>query len=240
MSRLFCSTIIAMFMAQIGQSAPGPKDYEKPEAPATPAQRQRASNNLKMIGIAMHNHHDTTGSLPANTLTKDGKPGLSWRVLLLPYLEEDNLYREFNLDEAWDSANNIKLVDKLPKVFMPVRGKAEKNQTFLQMFAGKDTLMGEAGKGIAFANVTDGLSNTIMVVEAGKPVDWTKPDDLAFDGKAIPKLGGMFDGQFHALMGDGSVKKIPNGIDEKTLLRSITRSDGEVADLNEAIKSAKE
>ena len=240
MFRLFCTTIVALFIAQLGQSAPGPKESDKPEAPATLAQRQRASNNLKMIGLAMHNYHDANGALPTNTLTKDGKPGLSWRVLILPYLEEDTLYRQFKLDEAWDSEHNIKLVDKLPKVFMPVRGKAEKNQTFYQMFAGRDTLLGEAGKGIGLANVTDGLSNTIMVVEGGKPVDWTKPGDLEFDGKALPKLGGMFDGQFHALMGDGSVKRIPKGIDANVLLGSITRSGGEVTDLDEAIKSAKE
>ncbi|MSR54336.1 MAG: DUF1559 domain-containing protein [Gemmataceae bacterium] len=240
MFRLFCSTAIALFLAQSGQSAPGPKESDKPEAPATPAQRQRAVNNLKMIGIAMHNYHDTTGALPANTVTKDGKAGLSWRVLILPYLEEDTLYRQFKLDEAWDRENNIKLVDKLPKVFAPVRGKAEKNQTFYQMFAGKVTLLGEGGKGITFNNVTDGLSNTIMVVEGGKPVDWTKPGDLEFDGKTVPKLGGMFDGQFNALMGDGSVKKIPKGIDQKVLLDSITRDGGEVADLDEAIKKAKE
>jgi len=89
MFRLFSSTIIALFMAQVSQSAPGPKESDKPEAPATPAQRQRAVNNLKMIGIAMHSYHDTTRALPTNTLTKDGKPGLSWRVLILPYLEED-------------------------------------------------------------------------------------------------------------------------------------------------------
>jgi len=152
----------------------------------------------------------------------------------------DVLYRQFKLDEAWDSENNIKLIEKMPKVFKPVRGKAEKNQTFVQMFAGKDTLLGEVGKGITLMDITDGASGTLMVVEGGKPVDWTKPDDLAFDGKTVPKLGGMFDGQFHAVMGDGSVKKIPKGIDAKVLLASITRSGGEGDDLDEAIKSAKE
>jgi hypothetical protein len=217
-------------------AAPGPKDSDNPLPPIQPAHRLKSSNNLKQIGLAMHGYHDKHGSLPGNLMTKDNKPGLSWRVAILPFIEEEKLFNEFKLDEPWDSEHNIKLADRMPKLFVPVRGKAEKNQTFYQMFAGENTLLGK----VRLTDVTDGLSNTFMVAEAEKPVTWTKPDDMPFDGKKVPSLGGMFDGEFHVLLGDGSVQRIPKGVDATTLLSSITRNGGEVIDLAEAIKNVKE
>jgi hypothetical protein len=224
--------------SMMAQSAPGPKDTEKPLPPATPEQRLTSTNNLKMIGLAMHNYHDTNGTFPTNYMTKDGKPGLSWRVALLPYMEEDKLFREFKLDEAWDSAHNAKLIERIPKVYTSVRGRAEKDQTFYQMFAGDNTLLG-AGKGIRLQDTTDGTSNTFMAVEGGKPVVWTKPEDLTFDGKQVPKLGGMFDGDFHVVMGDGSVRLIPKGINSDVIKAAITRNGGEVFDLIDAVENSK-
>ncbi|HKA08451.1 MAG TPA: DUF1559 domain-containing protein [Gemmataceae bacterium] len=202
--------------------------------------KRTSTNTLKQIGLSMHQYHDVNGSLPSNYMTKDGKPGLSWRVAILPYMEQDKLFKQFKLDEPWDSDNNLKLVENMPKFYTPVRGRAENGQTFYQMFAGKSTLLDPSGTGVRFANVTDGLSNTFMVVEGGKPVTWTKPDDLPFDGKEVPKLGGMFDGDFHALFGDGSVRLIPKGMDADVLKLLIDRQDGQVIDLEGAIKKAKE
>jgi hypothetical protein len=232
--------LFALLIAIPGWSAPAPKETEKPLAPPTAAQYRTSSNNLKQIGLAMHNYHDANGRLPSNTIDKSGKPALSWRVHILPYLEEDKLYREFKVDEPWDSENNIKLLDRMPKVYTPVRGKAEKNQTFYQMFSGERTMLDPAGKALTLASVTDGLSNTFMVAEAAKPATWTKPDDIEFDGKAVPKLGGMFDGEFNVLMGDGSVKRIPKNIDSDVLRLAIDRADGQVMDLDGAIKRARE
>jgi hypothetical protein len=231
---------LAMFIANPAPSAPGPKETDKPLPPATPAMFFQSTNNLKQIGLAMHNYHDVHNQFPSNTKDKDGKSILSWRVHLLPYMDEDKLYKEFKLDEPWDSEHNIKLVDRMPKAFKPVRGKAEKNQTFYQMFSGEQTFLDPSGKAVSMAHVTDGLSNTFMVAEAAKPVIWSKPDDMEFDGKTVPKLGGMFDGDFNVVMGDGSVKRIPKGIDLDVLKLAIDRADGQVLDLEAAIKKAKE
>lgn len=243
MSRLLLSSLFAglalVLLTIPGQSAPGPKDTDKPLPPATPAQFQTSENNLKQIGLAMHNYHDVFGSLPTNSVDKSGKPILSWRVHILPFIEEDDLYKQFKLDEPWDSENNIKLVDKMPKIYAPVRGKTEKNETFYQMFVGERTMLDPKGKKLALANITDGLSNTFMVAEAAKPVMWTKPDDMAFDGKTVPKLGGMFDGEFNVLMGDGSVKRVPKKVDAEVLKLAIDRSDGQPVDLDAAIEKAK-
>lgn len=238
MSRIVIASFMAALLVLPVSSAPGLKDSDKPLPPPTPAQFQKSTNNLKMIGIAFHSFHDSNNKFPAYFLTKDGKPGLSWRVAILPYLEEDALYKQFKLDEPWDSENNMKLIEKMPKQYAPVRGNAEANKTFYQSFVGKTTMMLPDGGLRRFAHVTDGLSNTFMVVEGEKPVVWTMPDDLPFDGKTVPKLGGMFDGQFNALFGDGSVRRLPKGLDDEVLKLLIDCQDGMVIDIEGAIKKA--
>src|SRR5262245_56693586 len=85
--------------------------------PASP-QRAGVANNLKQIGVAMHTYHDKHRSFPAAAIYgKDGKALLSWRVALLPYLGLEALYKEFKLDEPWDSAHNKRLLEKMPAVY---------------------------------------------------------------------------------------------------------------------------
>jgi|SRR5262245_28443355 len=239
LTALFTASLAVLGLVLTGVAAPGPKDKDKPDAPPTELQWRSSANNLKQIGLAMHNHHDTYNGLPANYKTKDGKPGLSWRVAILPFIEEDKLFREFRLDEPWDSEHNKKLIDRIPKLYAPVRGKADAGTTFYQMFSGKQTLLNSDGTPVRLADVTDGLSNTVMVVEGGKPVIWTKPDDIEYDGKSVSKLGGMFDGEFHALFGDGAVRRIPKGMDQDVLKLLIERNDGQVVDVEGAIEKAK-
>ena len=82
------------------------------------AARTVCINNLKQIGLAMHNYHDRHKSLPsAYTVDKAGKPLLSWRVLILPYLDQEALYKEFHLDEPWDSEHNKPLSAMVVKVY---------------------------------------------------------------------------------------------------------------------------
>jgi hypothetical protein len=190
-----------------------------------------SANSLKQIGLAHHSYQDVNGFMAQDVVDKDGKPLLSWRVHLLPYIEQDNLYRLFKLDEAWDSDNNKKLIEKMPKTYAPVRVKAKEGETFYQCFTGKDALFG-AGKKVQIQGITDGSSNTIMAVEAGDPVIWTKPADIAYDAKKpLPKLGGMFDGNFNIGLADGSVMWVRKGFDEKTLRGAITPNGGEDIDL---------
>lgn len=193
----------------------------------TKADYKQATGSLKRIGLAFHNYESAYGYFPGNVESKDGKPLLSWRVAILPYMEDDDakLARAFKLDEPWDSAHNKALVAKLPKVYTPVRAKAKEGETFYKRFSGKDTPL-VAGQKLKITGFTDGLSNTGLVFEAGDPVIWTKPDDLPYDPKKLPKLGAQFDGQCHVLLGDGSVIRMKRDPDAAELRKLIQPADG--------------
>jgi hypothetical protein len=195
-----------------------------------------SANNLKQLALAMHNYLDTYKQFPPVAIfsSQGGKPLLSWRVALLPYLEQNELYKKFRLDEPWDSAHNKKLLAQMPKVYAPVGIKSkEPHTTFYQVFTGKGTMF-EGAKGATIGSIPDGLSNTIMIAEAGEPVPWTKPEDLPYDdGKPLPKLGAMFDNGFHIAMADGSVRLVPKKFNERILRLAITCADGKPIDFDD-------
>jgi prepilin-type processing-associated H-X9-DG protein len=199
------------------------------------AARAQSANNLKQIGLAMHIYLDANRSFPPQAIyDKDGKALLSWRVLLLPYLEQNELYKEFKLDEPWDSKHNKKLLAKMPPVFKAPAGQnTTPFGTFYQGFVGKGAFF-EGKRGIGIADITDGTSNTIMVAEAAKDVPWSKPEDLPFEaGKAPPKLGGVFPNGFNAAFADGSVRFFLKTIKPANLRAYITRNGGEVRSLDD-------
>jgi hypothetical protein len=195
----------------------------------TAASAQVSTNNLKQIALAMHNYHDAIGAFPpAAVCDKKGKPQLSWRVLILPYLDQETLYKQFKLDEPWDSENNKKLIDKMPRVYS-LTGKPGGTDTHYRVFvgngAGFDWVMGSK-----INNITDGTSNTFMCVTAATAVPWTKPDELEFDPeKDMSKLLGLVvNGKAQVAMFDGSVRSLNKLPSKETLNALITRAGGEV------------
>ncbi len=225
----FLVCVASGVLAVTAIAAPVPKD----QLPAPTAKELNTSrNNLIQIGLAGHNYHDAMGKLPQDIVDANGKPLLSWRVQLLPYLEQNDLYKQFKLDEAWDSDHNKPLVEKLPKVYAPIRVKAEKGHTFYRGFNGSGAVVArsvfEPGQKLTIITITDGTSNTVWAVEAGESTVWTKPGDLPFDPKKdLPKLGGLFDGEFHVLMCDGSVRRAKKDFDKDTFKMMVTRAGGE-------------
>jgi len=195
--------------------------------------RKEVANTFKQLALAMHNYHDAYGHFPpAAIYGKDGKPLLSWRVALLPFLGEDELYKQFKLDEPWDSPHNKKLLAKMPPLFAPVIGKAKANSTFYRVFTGKGTVF-EGNKGIRTKDITDGTSNTLLIVQAGDAVPWTKPEELPYDpAKALPRFGQQFKGGFYIALCDGSVRFVQTPIDEKGFRALITPNGGEVVNDN--------
>jgi hypothetical protein len=190
--------------------------------------RRKVKNCLSQIGIAMHAHNDAYQRLPANAIyDKNGKPLLSWRVAILPFIEQVPLYKQFKLDEPWDSEHNKKLLARMPSIYAPVGVKdAPPNSTYYQLFTGNGTpFVGMAAPRIP-ASFPDGTSNTILAVEASKAVPWTKPEDIVYDPKKPPKLGAMFPDRFAALMVDGRVEFIKKSLDPKVLDLLINPADG--------------
>ena len=194
------------------------------------AARQQSQKNLRDIAIAMHNYHDAFGSFPpAPVVDKNNKALLSWRVLLLPFLGERDLFKQFKLDEPWDGPNNKKLLAKMPKIYAPVLDKgAEANTTYYQVFVGEGAAF-EGDRGLRITDFVDGTSNTALIIEGGEAVPWTKPADLPHDSKkALPKLGGLFKDRIHCALADGSVVTLKRDFVERAMRTLIVRNDGMV------------
>ncbi len=200
------------------------------------AARMSSANNLKQLGLAVHNYESANGHLPQDIVGKDGKPLLSWRVAILPYIEQEALYKAFKLDEPWDSDANKKawqgLVVKTfisPSAAQP--GRDIVGMTSYRGISGPGAAF-EAGKKLKIVDFTDGLSNTVMVIETDELVPWAKPGDFPFDPKKpLPKIvppGGQK--VFNALFADGSVRAVSTSVTEKTLKALFTRAGGEVVD----------
>ncbi len=194
------------------------------------AQRTNSINNLKQIALAMWNYDSVYQGFPAAAICdkKTGKPLLSWRVSILPFIEEKALYKQFKMDEPWDSEHNLKLAKNMPKIyFHPKANKPGDDKTHYRLFYGKGAAF-ELNKTTQINNITDGTSNTLMVVEAEESVVWTNPNDLAFDPtKALPKMLSI-DGKFSAAYCDGSVRSFKVPIDQEILKLLIQRNDGKV------------
>ena len=179
----------------------------------------------------MHEYESAFGSFPpAAAYDKDGKPLLSWRVLLLPYLEERGLYEQFHLDEAWDSPNNKPLADRMPSMFRCPSAELSQGLTTYgiivdprSMFTGKPT-------GVPVSSVIDGTSRTLLVVEATSPVPWTKPGNLSLaSNEPVLGMGSKHQGGFNAAMADASVRFIRtagNDAISAQELRALITRDG--------------
>jgi len=180
-----------------------------------------AQNNLRQIGIAILNFEaNNAGILPqAAIYSKDGKPLLSWRVALLPYLEGDDLYKQFKLDEPWDSEHNKKLLTQMPKVYAsPGVILKDRSLTYYKVFVGKGTPFDPKQK-LGLAQIPAGTTNVIFAIEGGEPVPWTKPEDIAIDpDKPLPRLTGPYKRGLNVVAGDASVRVISKNYSQKKLL----------------------
>jgi len=191
----------------------------------------KSVTNLQQIGLALHNYHSANARFPAQAIfSKEGKPLLSWRVMLLPFLNEAPLYNEFRLDEPWNSAHNKKLADRIPAVYQSLAANAKKTgKTTYVAPVGKDLMFTGKTEGVHFAEVTDGTSNTIFIVQSDEEhaVPWTSPQDLTVNLKK--PAAGLVDyagkGSL-VLFTDGSVASLRKGIDATLLAALLTRDEG--------------
>jgi prepilin-type processing-associated H-X9-DG protein len=197
------------------------------------ARRVQSANNLRQLILAMHNFHDAYKRFPTNLYDDNGNVLLSWRVQILPFVEENNLYQQFHLDEPWDSEHNLNLVDQMPEILACPDIALEPGKTLYLGVAGHDTVFDADARGIRLSAITDGTSNTIALVEASpeRAVIWTRPDDLNVDwNNPMNGLGGIRPGGFNVAMCDGSVRFISESLDPQTLAWLFQRNDGNVVD----------
>ena len=193
------------------------------------ARRNQSMNNLKQIGLSLLNYENAYNQFPARAVfDKEGKPLLSWRVQMLPYLEESALYKQFHLDEPWDSPNNKPLIARIPPTFCnPARPVDGKTNYLAPVGPG---LMFEGTSSRKMNQITDGTSNTILVVEANeeRAVEWTKPDDLDVNlDKPLAGLGQFNPNGILAVFGDCHVDRLPNDISPDVLKALFTIGGGE-------------
>jgi hypothetical protein len=199
----------------------------------------RSANSLHQINRALHAYHDAYGSLPpAVVYGKDGRPLYSWRVLVLPFLDEENLFNSLHLDEPWDSPHNKPLLKEMPRDFAPYMGSSDPpGLTRYQVFVGPGTAFERPGLTLA-----DLHPSTLLAVEAGEAVPWAKPGDLTYDPHGpLPALGAGYTqpvhflcyeispkAGFNACFADGSCRFIRRTVDGPSLRAVITRGGGEV------------
>ena len=185
-------------------------DIAELESTAAPEEslRSQSLENLKQIGLALHNYHDTYQVFPpAIVLGPDGQPWHSWRVLLLPFLGQQPLYEAYRFDEPWNGPHNSKLLAQMPKVYSdPVHGENKEYFTHYAAAVGEGNHQApRVGKGMAFSpegaqydgkniaslvrdqkshrrigDFIDGTSNTIVVgsVSPDRRIPWLKPEDI--------------------------------------------------------------
>jgi len=166
---------------------------------------------------------------------------LSWRVHLLPALNRADLYKRFKLDEPWDSPANLALLREMPGDYGTGASRAKAGgaeKTYFRGFSHRGAMFekipgppGGSPPGVSRNGVPDGTSTTVVVFEAGDPVEWTKPDGLTFGpGQPMPAVGGVSlqNPFFHVLMADGQVKKADRNIDPATFRLLVDRQDANV------------
>jgi hypothetical protein len=196
-----------------------------------------AAANLKSLGAAFHAYHNVHGHFPpAVVIGPNGKTPHSWRVELLPHLkstEAQTLFDEYRMDEAWDSPHNKRLLDRMPDTFRhPEADPASTNSSYF-VLTGEDRIF-DGTKSKRFADIKDGLANTLLVVEADRQIPWTKPEDIHIDKDAkVPPLGGFSEGEFQVSLADGSVRKVSQSVSQDRLQSMILVDDGRVPPLGD-------
>ena len=215
---------------------------------ARPAHRRSTTrDNLKQIGLALHNFEAEHGGFPL-AFSKDGraKPLLSWRVFLLPYLDEQELFNQFHLNEPWDSPHNLTLMNKMPAAYRSPYDSRDDHTAYLAVPLAEGVIRpptaADAGMsnpvGVIMSEVRDGLSNTVMVVEVADElaVPWTRPHDYpvasGFDDSTLPSVSRALEAWEsqnrvicdRVVLADGTVREVSGGVSKAV----ITRSGGEI------------
>lgn len=195
------------------------------------ARRTQCKNNLKQLGLALHNYHDTYGSFPpAYTVDDAGNRLHSWRTLILPFIDQAPLYATIDLSKPWDDPVNAQAFETSLPAYQCPSATIEPGQTTYVTIAGEDHAFSET-TGRTFSEIKDGTSNTVMVIEvaASDTVHWMSPHDV--DGEYFAGLNKYSElshtGGLQVLFADGSVRyiAIEGTSEQRTALSTIAGED---------------
>ncbi|MEA1950202.1 MAG: DUF1559 domain-containing protein, partial [Planctomycetota bacterium] len=200
------------------------------------ARRSQCINNMKQLGLGMHNFHDTKKRFPGYDDPKHPQwPPCSWRVQLLPYVEQDFVYRQYDRNQAWDSPANIVLEDTIsPRYRCPSNPTVGGTDTDYLTLVGPNGVFMQKGS-TAIKDIRDGTSNTIMMVEShNSGIHWMEPKDLDMknakmlpNNSTAPGMKSMHPGVVNVVLCDGSVRSMSDNMDPKVLQSMATRNGGE-------------
>ncbi len=194
------------------------------------ARRTSSMNNIRQFLLASLNYESAHLHMPMNAnYDENGKPLLSWRVHLLPYMEENRLYEQFHLDEPWNSEHNIKLLDQMPAIFQNPNMDLGNKTNFLAV-TGPGTVF-PGNEKVRIRDVIDGLSNTVMMIEVAPEfaVEWTKPVDYVLDtDNPRNGIGRMRPAGVVAGRCDGSVFLVPHSATDQVLIWLFKIADGNI------------
>jgi hypothetical protein len=194
-------------------------------------------DRFRQLLLAMLNYSDVNKHLPpAAICDKNGRPLLSWRVAILPYIEQNELYKQFHLDEPWDSPHNRTLIDKMPQLYADpdpqIRQTAGPGKTTCLVPVAAETIFFHS-EGTALKEIPDGTAKTLMLVEVEplRAAIWTKPEDWNVD-LLHPRQGleRSDRSRFAAGFADSTVVALPTDLDDATLRAMLTRAGGETFD----------
>ncbi len=205
----------------------------------SPITANTTSNRLKQFALGFHNYESAYQAFPTylNMAKSNAKSGLSWRVHILPFIGFSELYEEFKLDEAWDSPHNIKLLPKMPEIYLPTADINETTElkpyhTTYVAPIGKKTVFGQS-EPMQFRNITDGTSNTVAFVELKREhgIPWTSPEEYPFDEANPTAKLRDYNGKSVIAMFDGSVTNLRLDLPKETWLALFSRNGGEIVNL---------
>lgn len=195
------------------------------------ARRFQSRNNLKQIVFALHNYADAFGALPpACTFDSGGTPLHSWRTLILPFLEESSLYATIDLSKPWDDPANARARESTVFVFGNPGAKLPPQHTTCLGVVTETSCL-RPGEPRLFADITDGTSNTLLLVDvpAANAVHWMAPQDA--DESLIlairPNMGLTFPGGFNVAFVDGSTRFLSENLTAAQRLALISAAGGD-------------
>jgi hypothetical protein len=198
--------------------------------------RETCTNNMRQLVLALHHYAQKYRSFPpAYVADANGKPMHSWRVLILPFLGEQSVYKEYDFSEPWNGPHNSRLLDQCPDVFRCPSATDERPSATNYVAVVGDATVWPGEKCVRFQDIRDGMSNTIALVEVGDSgINWMEPSDVSFDqavvGINVDKKHGIHTNHAHMEMvsfADGSVRCLPDSISPATLRAILTIAGGE-------------